>query len=369
MPRKTKSVKAAEPQPTLTDQEPQPTLTEEPAATQEKPKSGRTPQGQFAKGNAGGPGNPHARHCARMLEIFRNAISEEHFIRVVLKLLEKAEAGDTSAAKIIVTYVVGKPLPAPHPDSIDRDEWDHFQKDAMNQRELAVVMNSLPTQVGNDVVRVALPIMTDARTRDLAKQLLKGCPGVKRGERTGARDEEKEEVTEPLANGDSSEPDAAPTTLHTPLVTIYDPLANGDSSEPDGAPSAFHTSPATTRDPIPNGKKMYGKKMRKARANRARESSRSSKVAPLANGKLSSSDRASHSTPPSTPAQPSTGHQGAVSKRQKSENPDEPATQHASHATNSPPLPNRKSVRAKKDKNRRKKAVARKLEPLSMSCS
>ena len=53
-------------------------------------------------------------------------------------------------------------------------------------------MNSLPTHVGNDVARVALPIMTDARTRDLAKQLLKGCPRTKRGERTGARDEEDE---------------------------------------------------------------------------------------------------------------------------------------------------------------------------------
>ena len=118
---------------------------------------------------------------ARMLEVFRNAISEEAFVRVVLKLLEKAEAGDTSAAKIIVSYVVGKPLPAPHPDSIDRDEWDHFQKDAMNQRELAIVLNSLPTHVGNDVARVALPIMTDARTKDLAKQLFERLPRSQAG--------------------------------------------------------------------------------------------------------------------------------------------------------------------------------------------
>ena len=103
---------------------------------------------------------------------------KKHSFGVVLKLLEKAEAGDTSAAKIIVTYVVGKPLPAPHPDSIDRDEWDHFQKDAMNQKELAIVMNSLPTQVGNDVARDAAH--HDRPARDLAKQLLKGCPGVKR---------------------------------------------------------------------------------------------------------------------------------------------------------------------------------------------
>ncbi len=103
-----------------------------------------------------------------MLEIFRNSISEEAFVCVVRKLLEKAEAGDTSAAKTLISYVVGRPLVAPHPDSIDRDEWDHYQKDAMNKKEPAVVLNSLPTHVGNDVARVALPIMTEARTNDLA---------------------------------------------------------------------------------------------------------------------------------------------------------------------------------------------------------
>ncbi len=216
MPRKAKKAKVEEIQPTLTENEPQPTLTEnqpqqtltnDEATAEKTPEEGRDSNGKFTAGNRGGPGNPHARHCARMLEIFRNSISEEDFIRVVRKLLEKAEAGDTSAAKILVSYVVGKPLPAPHPDSIDRDEWDHYQNDAMKQRELAVVMNSLPTHVGNDVARVALPIMTDARTRDLAKQLLKGCPGVKRGEKSGARGEERGdggaesgEKIEPLSN-------------------------------------------------------------------------------------------------------------------------------------------------------------------------
>jgi len=47
-------------------------------------------------------------------------------------------------------------------------------------------MSALPTHVGNDIARVSLPIMTAARTRDLAKQLLKGCPGVRADKITDA---------------------------------------------------------------------------------------------------------------------------------------------------------------------------------------
>ena len=176
MPRKTKSVKGAKAQQESPTIEPQPTLTEEQAAAGKTPPKDRNTQGQFTKGNPGGPGNPHARACARMLEVFRNAVSEEDMLRIVNKLIEKAANGDTSAAKLIVAYRIGKPLPGHHPDSIDRDEWDHYQQDAMNLKEMQQVLSSLPTQVGNDIARIALPIMTDARTRDLASQLRKGCP-------------------------------------------------------------------------------------------------------------------------------------------------------------------------------------------------
>jgi hypothetical protein len=207
-------------------------------------------------------------------------------------------------------------------------------------------MNSLPTHVGNDVARVALPIMTAARTNDLAKQLLKGVSGA-RGEKTGARGADLEEE-KPLPNGDSNAQPDLPTTRHTPPATIRDPLPNGDSSGGLLDPSTRNTSPATTNEPIPNGKKMYGKKIKKnTRENQAMESSRSSKVAPLANGKLSDSDRRSHSTPASATAQRSTIHD--------------------SRPTTEQPLPNRKSARAKPTKNRHKEAKPRKLQALPMS--
>src|SRR5882724_12828810 len=77
--------------------------------------SDRTPDGRFAKDNPGGPGNPHARHCARMLALLRASISDEEMVAIFRKLVEKARAGDVSAAKLLMSYNLGKPAAAPNP--------------------------------------------------------------------------------------------------------------------------------------------------------------------------------------------------------------------------------------------------------------
>ena len=200
MPRKAKSVKGAKSQAATGEPEPQPTLTEEQQseANQSGPKE-RDTEGKFAKGNSGGPGNPHARACAKMLEIFRNTISEQEMVEICRMLYLKAVGGDISAAKIILSYKIGKPLPAPHPDSIDRDEWDHYQNDAIRDEEMKRVMSSLPTRAGNDIVGVSLPIMTAGRMNEFAAQLLDGLPS-KKDEGARMQDEQKTETGEPLAN-------------------------------------------------------------------------------------------------------------------------------------------------------------------------
>ena len=111
----------------------------------------RTRDGRFAAGNVGGPGNPHARHCARMLALLRASISDEEMVAIIRKLVEKARAGDVSAAKLLMSYKLGKPAPAPNPDEIDRDEWEHYQRDTINLEEVQQVLGSLPAKVGNDI--------------------------------------------------------------------------------------------------------------------------------------------------------------------------------------------------------------------------
>jgi hypothetical protein len=111
-----------------------------------------------------------------MLDLFRTCISEMDMIHLYRVLYDKAMHGDVSAAKLIIAYQIGKPAPCPDPDSIDRGEWDHYQQDAIEPQEMKQVLSSLPTRVGNDIARTALPIVTQARTREFTTQLQPECP-------------------------------------------------------------------------------------------------------------------------------------------------------------------------------------------------
>ena len=229
MPRKSKSASNVKSQ---SNASAQPTLTDEPCSTDRASPNDRGAGGQFTKGNAGGPGNPHARACAKMLQAFRDNITEDEMLQICRMLFVKAVGGDISAAKIILSYKIGKPLPAPHPDSIDRDEWDHYQNDAIQDKEMKLVLSSLPTHSGNDIARVSLPIMTAARMNDLAAELLDGLP-AKKDEGGRMKDEENTETTEPLANGKMegayAEKGEGRGEKSEKTISPEPPLANGKS--------------------------------------------------------------------------------------------------------------------------------------------
>ena len=143
---------------------PLPTPTAEHPASSQFTAKDRDSNGRFAKDNRGGPGNPSARHCAACSTCSGPAISEEEIVGLCRVIFQKAMNGDVSAAKLVLAYKIGKPLPCPDPDSIDRDEWDHYQQDAIEPDEMKQVLNSLPARVGNDIARTALPLMAEAQT-------------------------------------------------------------------------------------------------------------------------------------------------------------------------------------------------------------
>ena len=259
MPRKSKNAKA---EATPTDNEAQATSNEEQGAGAKSAPGGRTPGGQFAAGNPGGPGNPHARACARMLQMFRDNFTDDEMMQICRMLYVKAVGGDISAAKIILSYKIGKPLPAPHPDSIDRDEWDHYQNDAVREQEMKLAMSSLPTHAGNDIIRTALPIMTASRMKDFAAQLVEGLPP--KAERGEGREEEGERTNSqepPTANGKMNGQSGQEPTQKAPI-------ANGKSEEE-----------STRKAPIANGK-MSGK-----------PGQEQTQKSPIANGKIERSQR------------------------------------------------------------------------------
>jgi hypothetical protein len=192
-------------------------------------------------GNAGGPGNPHARHCAHMLEMFRNSITDEEMFALCRVLFERAITGDMSALKMIWQYKLGKPLPAPNPDRIDRDEWDHFQKDAMTLDEMRKVLGQLPSRIGNAIVSAALPSIASTISHTLAQQLLQGLPAEYLGNQS--TDPANNEPN-PTAGSNGFLPAqpasgiTSPATQHTPLATHSDPISNGflPALDADGLP-------------------------------------------------------------------------------------------------------------------------------------
>jgi hypothetical protein len=220
-----------------------PSLTETSSA-----HSDRTPDGRFARDNPGGPGNPHARHCARMLALLRASISDEHMVAIIRKLVEKALAGDVSAAKLILSYKLGKPAPAPNPDEIDRDEWEHYQRDTINLQEVQQVLGSLPARVGNDIARAALPIMTQARQEALASQLVKNLPAANKPMNEKEVADQQAPESAPIPNGF-----AAP---RNDVVATRAEKRAGATAEPDGSPE----------EPIPN-RKSKSENHRKAEPN------------------------------------------------------------------------------------------------------
>jgi hypothetical protein len=87
--------------------------------------TGRDPAtGRWAKGNRGGPGNPFARDVAARRKALLEAVTPEDVKRVARKLLARATTDpvDVAAAKVLLAYVVGPPLPAVDPDRLDLNE-------------------------------------------------------------------------------------------------------------------------------------------------------------------------------------------------------------------------------------------------------
>ncbi len=70
---------------------------------------GRDQGGRFAKGNNGGPGNPHAAKVAQLRSVLLEAVTPEDIRAVVEALVTEAKAGNVSAMREFFNRVLGQP--------------------------------------------------------------------------------------------------------------------------------------------------------------------------------------------------------------------------------------------------------------------
>jgi hypothetical protein len=134
---------------------------------------GRESNGRFAAGNKGGPGNPFARHTARLRKMLLETVSDDDMRAVFQKLVELARGGDVTAIKLLLAYAIGKPTDAVDPDTVDLKELRQSQECSTPPQEMARVLGGLPPEVVCGLVRLLWPVTAQATAEPLRQGLCK----------------------------------------------------------------------------------------------------------------------------------------------------------------------------------------------------
>lgn len=72
--------------------------------------NGRGSGGRFAKGNPGGPGNPHSKRVNQLRSVLLGKISDQDIAEIVDTLLGKAKGGDLLAIREVLDRALGKSI-------------------------------------------------------------------------------------------------------------------------------------------------------------------------------------------------------------------------------------------------------------------
>jgi hypothetical protein len=93
--------------------------------------NGRKPDGKFAKGNAGGPGNPNARRVGQIRQKLLAAVTDDALEQIMRTLVEQAKAGVGWAVALLLKYLIG-PGPLADTDDNPRLPDDGDEPDALD---------------------------------------------------------------------------------------------------------------------------------------------------------------------------------------------------------------------------------------------
>ena len=170
----------------------EPKTTNEPE-TSGHPQPERDEHGQFRKGNRGGPGNPFARQIARLRKALLDAVSEADLVEVIEMLRRKAKEGDVAAAKLLLSYSIGKPVGPPNPDTLDLDEFGILVKNHdVPPETFTALLNAMPVDLLLKIVRPILPALFDSK-QEKTRELLFAPPQEDGDQESGNRSQGAED--------------------------------------------------------------------------------------------------------------------------------------------------------------------------------
>lgn len=71
--------------------------------------NGRNGAGRFAEGNSFGTGNPFSKKVALLRATLIKSVTAGDVKKIIKSMVQRAQDGDTAAAKLILPYLVGQP--------------------------------------------------------------------------------------------------------------------------------------------------------------------------------------------------------------------------------------------------------------------
>jgi hypothetical protein len=172
------------------------------ASPQTQPTEGRDSKGRFTRGNKGGPGSPFNRRVAALRQLLLERVSDDDLAAIVDRVVEMAKEGDLAAAKLVLSYTVGRPAPVVDPDRVDVDEFKLFQEEARTGEEFIRPLKAMPAGMACDLLRAILPALLNDYMRMGAEMFAQ-------------HQSDQEEDSAPVTQQPSS--DTAPTGATSPV--------------------------------------------------------------------------------------------------------------------------------------------------------
>jgi hypothetical protein len=206
----------------------------------------RDEKGRFTIGNPGGAGNPFARQVAALRQALINAITPEEIQAVAKAMIQRAAEGNVQAAKLLFSYAIGKPQPAPEPDRMDADEWDVYRDTVPMKTESAPIMRAGVPELHLKTARMMRPVFAQMMGNQMAEMLLETPE-----QRTAREDAEAAEAERIMHAPAPELPEELERALNGERVRRT-PSANGNHGGRAPSPHGNHGGPA----PSPND--VYG---------------------------------------------------------------------------------------------------------------
>jgi len=211
------------------------------------PDTGRDARGRFQPGNPGGPGNPFSRRVAALRQALLNAVTPEDLQGIVAAMLERAKQGDVAAARLVLAYAVGKPTPAVDPDSLDLQEWQHWQQMPVATEDVRGLLGHLQAPQACVLARVLLPLVQQNLARELAQGLdPKPAPSSPEPARTEPRAAAQEE-----ANAVKGGPVEQPTSIPAAPPPVGRANSQDKTRQQDGSKPSRGAARRTTESCSP----------------------------------------------------------------------------------------------------------------------